>query len=122
MFVFDQTEPTPVHAPIEIGESQFALLLNPPTIEQRVTDDCLMIEVSATGKANAIRAKTFNRLDCVSGWSDVNDLAGAAIPFTREAFLKLLGKCPAILDQLASPLNELFSGVASESVPNEQAA
>lgn len=121
-FVFDQTEPVPVSVPIQVGESSFALLLNHPSIDQRITDDCFAVEIAATGKSSVISAKVWNRLSCASDWRDVQDLTGNPIPFTRESFLKLLGKVPAILDQLAPPLNHLFTGVAVESVPADQAA
>jgi len=105
---------------VTVRGQKFTLLCRRPTAQQRIDDDGTAIELrmkSGPEFAAAFRRRFYSRLECVTGWSEVQDSANEPVPFTREKLLTLLNRFPELLEQLTDSFHRLFD--ANESAVGE---
>jgi hypothetical protein len=111
MFVFDDASPVRVNVDIVLKGGSFVLTLTPPSLEARTVDDAQSYEhyISAGQRSTeAFKARFFARLSAVTGWKGVNDAREEPLEFSQERLRALLGRHPAIIDQLGPHLAKLF--------------
>lgn len=110
MFVFDDS-PVKVIVEIVLAAGSFELTLTPPSLEARTVDDAQSYEhyiSEGQRSTEAFKARFFSRLAAVTGWKGVNDSREEPLEFSQERLRALLGRHPAIIDQLGPHLAKLY--------------
>lgn len=110
-FVLDLTPSPPVEATIDTGNGSFALTIDHPGFEHRLTESVAAFESICPDpiiRRQAVRSRWLNRLTLVSGWRGITDNDGNEISFSTENLLRLLNKCPSTIDPVADELAKMF--------------
>lgn len=123
MFQFDNAVVPNVIRTINVPGGSFDVCLEPPSAEERLTDEGILYEmVKAKGEwhAAAYRDQFMRRCRRVVGWEGVNGTDGKPIPFSHEMLQRVMSKHPSVVDQLKDILPALY--FVDEAALGESAA
>lgn len=112
MFVFDQSEPVRIELPVSVGSASFVLFLDPPTAEQRISDDGLSFSLyfgQQPEGTDPYKTRYLSRLNNVVGWDGVTDAAGQSIAFSPVLLNRMLAKYPSVINVLAGAFAKLYA-------------
>lgn len=96
---------------IETPGGPFVLQLKRPTYQDRLEDDNLgMLAFGEADEARGLAKKQIRRIErCCVGWLQVEDAAGEPVPFSIDAFARVLSAWPEVAGQVDAILRELYA-------------
>lgn len=113
MVMLNLEAPQAIPVTIDVGGDSFSIMLQPPTLQDRLTDDSFFYQLHGepSGYQAAFKGRVNAQLERVIGWNGLDGPGGNPLPFTKQNLTVILAKYPDVLSQLSLHLSRLYSAV-----------
>ncbi|WP_010586312.1 hypothetical protein [Schlesneria paludicola] len=111
MFQFSDAVVPNVIRTINVPGGSFDVCLEPPSADERLTDEGILYEmVKANGArhAAAYRDQFMRRCRRIVDWIGITGTDGKPIPFSHEMLQRVMSKHPSVVEQLKDILAPLY--------------